>query len=250
MKNRQIVLFLFVALTGVSHGEEIVLPDQLTKLSKPPDENGMQAGYKYGVGWFCVVPFGIRESSVSRPVMQVDLEMWTARRSSHVFSVRCTAKTQDYVWFGDGYRRILTITQPVDANERGIVKIEPKSAKVEGLPTLSGVLLPVRKEHEHADLWGGGGFVREIRAIDGGEELEAEFALLDSLVHPIHFDRPADRTVVMRKGDVIEVPVKVDKGRVTAKIRCAGIYREMADKGFSGGVDLVPIDWTSHEDAR
>ena len=84
----------------------------------------------------------------------------------------------------------------------------------------------------------------------GGEELEAEIALLDELVVPIDFKQKPDRTIVVREGDIIEVDAKVDVGKAIGKVRCAGIYRELPKKGFSGGVDLVPIEWTSIKSPR
>lgn len=256
MMNRLTVLIFLVALTGTSNGEEIVLPDPSTALSPTPDESGMQGGYEYGVGWYNVVPLGFGKSAAPGLELRADLNIGTVKRGAYGFGVCRTIKAQDYVWFGDGYRRVLEINLPGEVNERGLVKLETMSNKVDGLPNLSGALLPVRSEklpahtgNQYANLWSVVAFVKELRTINGEDELEAEIGLLNQLIFPIRYDRP-DRIIVVRKGDVIELPAKAATGRATAKIRCAGIYREIADKGFSGGVDLVPVDFTFYKDKR
>ena len=203
----------------------------------------------YDVGWFRVAPIYVIESTTANPEPILGFRMWTATRCSHPFLVSRTASVSDAIWFGDGYRRILSLTKE-PSGERWLVKIDPKTQAIDGLPKLSGALLPCWKKYEYAELWGGCAFVKEIRAIDGSDELEAEVRLLESCVHPIDFERVPDRTVVMRKGDIIEVPAKVAVGKATAKVRCAGVYREDKERGFSGGVDLVPMEWTLVDEDR
>ena len=257
MIHNHLLLLIFFSIVNSSLGDEIVFPepssivppDPSLNLPVAPPVSEMRTALPYDVGWFRVAPAYVIKSTSANPEPILGFSMWTATRCGHPFLVSRTASVSDAIWFGDGYRRILSLTKE-PSGERWLVKIDPKTQAIDGLPKLSGALLPCWTKYEYAELWGGCAYVKEIRAIDGSDELEAEVRLLESYFHPIDFERVPDRTVVMRKGDIIEVPAKVQVGKAIAKVRCAGIYRELPKLGFSGGVDLVPIEWTSIEDPR
>ncbi len=159
------------------------------------------------------------------------------------FSVESFYQANELIYVAEGYREIIKISQGTDPT-RSNITLSKTSGQVEGMPIINGLLLPPGGV---VSTWDGGGYLQKIRMSPDSPKMEAVIEFWDKIVRPLGY-LPPDRQLILKTGDEFKVNVtfRAAQGNVSATavgvIRCTGIYPPIPDKGFRGGIGLLPIE--------